>query len=110
MIQSSPDPFLPMIRIESETMAETQSRRKLGDVFLRILEDLDDEFTPAFRDLFDREIVPRLKRAVAWEQELTEEEYQEELAHMRTELPGIIRRLQLSDFPLSPGVWQIHQN
>ena len=99
-----------MIRIESETMAETQSRRKLGDVFLRILEDLDDEFTPAFRDLFDREIVPRLKRAVAWEQELTEEEYQEELAHLRRELPGVIRRLQNSDVAGSLGFWRVDQN
>ena len=91
-------------------MAEARPKRKLGDVFLRILEDLGEEFTPAFEERFNQEAVSRLKRATDWEAELTEEEYQEELAHMRTELPGIIRRLQLSDFPFSPGVWQIHQN
>ena len=57
-----------------------------------------------------QEVVPRLKRAAAWEEELTEEEYQEELAHLRRELPGVIRRLQNSDVPASLGPWRVDRN
>ena len=91
-------------------MAEAQPKRKLGDVFLRILEDLGEEFIPSFRERFNQEVVPRLKRAAAWEEELTEEEYQEELAHLRRELPGVIRRLQNSDVPASLGPWRVDRN
>jgi hypothetical protein len=91
-------------------MAEAQRKRKLGDVFLRIVEDLGNEFTPRFRERFNHEVVPRLKRVAAWEEELTEEEYQEQLAQMRKELPGVIRRLQESDVSFSPGVWRVDQN
>jgi hypothetical protein len=91
-------------------MAEARPKRKLGDVFLRILEDLGEEFTPAFEERFNQEAVSRLKRATDWEAELTEEEYQEELAHLRRELPGVIRRLQNSDVAGSLGFWRVDQN
>lgn len=91
-------------------MEKTQPKRKLGDVFLLIVADLGAEFTPAFRKQFNQEIMPRLKCAVAWEEELTEEEYEEELAQLRRELPGVIRRLQKLDFPLAVGFWRVDRN
>ena len=75
-------------------MLKPAPQRNLRDVFKSAFDERAGEFTPQFRDWFDRAVWPRLARGPMGETELTEDEYHEGLLQMRKEMPGFIGRVR----------------
>ena len=101
---------MPIHSWKLEFVSPPVPKRKLKHVFLRILEDLGNEFTPRFREQFKKEVVPVIMRRHASEKELTEEEYHRKLAQMRRELPQVIRNVLKANCALPPGCWIVDGN
>ena len=75
-------------------MLKPAPQRNLRDVFKSAFDERAAEFTPQFRDWFERAVWPRLARGPMGETELTEDEYHEGLLQMRKEMPGFINRVR----------------
>ena len=82
--------------------------RRVKDAVAIVFEELCNEFTPKFRTIFRQMLWPPLTECRNWEDELTEEEYQQRLAQMRRNIRVTIRDVFRREIP--SRFWLVDRN